>query len=126
MRDQILKLCRRLDKFTFDEILLISEIDSEELTEYLNDFLSMNKLIINNNIYIYNNDSNAENISNSIMSYYPPQIVTLMIRSYCAEVPTYKVAFQVGMAEEQILKFYRYFRSIIYERQYNKFCEVVF
>ena len=118
MKDQILKLCRRLDKFTFDEILLISEIDSEDLKPILNSFLSINKLSLNNNIYTYNKFNN-EIVSDSVMNYYPSHIVDFIIKSYCAEVPSYKVAFQIEMSAEQVLKFYKYFRSRIYDRQYK-------
>ena len=121
MSDQILKLCRRLNKFTFDEILLISEVDSEELKEDLNTLLSADKLVLNNGVYTFKNDSEETKIvSNSLFIYYPQHIIELMIRSYCADVPTYKAAFQAGMAEEQVLKFYRYFRTQIYERQYKE------
>ena len=119
MNDQILKLCRRLDKFTFDEILLISEVDSEDLKPILNSFLLANKLCLNKGIYTYNK-SNPENISDSVMNYYPEHIVDFIIKSYCAEVPAHKVAFQIDMAAEQVLKFYRYFRSRIYEEQYKR------
>lgn len=121
MRDQILKLCRRLNKFTFDEILLISEMDSEELKEHLNAILSAKKLVLNNGIYTFKNTSDETNaVSSSLFTYYPKHIIELMLRSYCAEVPSYKAAFQTGMAEEQVLKFYRYFRTQIYEWQYKE------
>ena len=119
MKDRLLKLCRRLDRFTFDDILLISEMDSEELEHYLNSFLSTNKLVLNNGIYRYNKDSKSETVSSSILTYYPSQIVDAVLRSYCAEVPSYKIAFVTGISAEQIIKFYKYFRIKIYERQYN-------
>ena len=126
MNDQILKLCRRLDKFTFDEMLLISEVDSEILLPILNGFVTANKLVLNNGIYTFKEEKEIEFVSDSIMTYYPPHIVEMVMRSYCAEVPTYKVAFQINMNNEQVVKFYKYFRSVIYERQYRELISLYF
>ena len=63
MNDQILKLCRRLDKFTFDEMLLISEVDSEILLPILNGFVTANKLVLNDGIYTFKEEKEIEFVS---------------------------------------------------------------
>lgn len=51
MKDKVLRLCKRLDKFTLDEIGTISELNSEVLLPLLEMFVKNKKLI--KNVYIY-------------------------------------------------------------------------
>ena len=53
MRNRILQLCRRLNKFTLDEIATISEIHADNLLPVLNELICENKLSLENNIYSY-------------------------------------------------------------------------
>ncbi len=53
MKRRILKLAKRLGKFSFDEIALISEIDEDELLDILNELEKEKKLTVRNNTYFY-------------------------------------------------------------------------
>ena len=54
MKDKVLRLCKRLDKFTLDEIGTISELNSEVLLPLLEMFVKNKKLIKKGKIYQYN------------------------------------------------------------------------
>lgn len=46
MKERILKLCKRLNKFSLDEIETISEIDSEELKPIIDGLIHEERLAI--------------------------------------------------------------------------------
>ena len=53
--NRILRLCKRLDKFTFNEVLEITEdIEEQDLKNIFDNLISENKLIHMNGIYFYN------------------------------------------------------------------------
>lgn len=55
MKERILRLCKRLDKFTFEDVLEITEnIEEQDLKNIFVNLISENKLIQKNGIYFYN------------------------------------------------------------------------
>ena len=54
MKERILRLCKRLDKFTLDEIEMVSELKTEELMPILSELKNENRLIQKGNSYFYN------------------------------------------------------------------------
>ena len=58
MKDRILRLCRRLDKFTLDEISTIAEdVDEAVLELLLLTLVKEGKLTLRNDLYFYNKQS---------------------------------------------------------------------
>ena len=53
-KDLIIKSARRLDKFTLDDIILVSEIDEQEVTNILSELLNEKIVVKNGNIYYFN------------------------------------------------------------------------
>ena len=53
MKDKILQLCKRLNKFSLDEIATISEIETENLKNILDELIAENKIIEENGQYFY-------------------------------------------------------------------------
>ena len=53
MEDQILKLCKRLNKFTLENLEILSEIPKAELLPILSKFVDENKLIKQENEYLF-------------------------------------------------------------------------
>lgn len=53
-RDLIIKSARRLDKFTLDDIILVSEIDEQEVTNILSELLNEKIVVKNGNTYYFN------------------------------------------------------------------------
>lgn len=53
-RDLIIKSARRLDKFTLDDIILVSEIDEQEVTNILSELLNEKIVVKNGNAYYFN------------------------------------------------------------------------
>lgn len=53
-KDLIIKLARRLDKFSLDEIITLSELQEQEVKDILSDLLKSQVIIKNNDTYFFN------------------------------------------------------------------------
>lgn len=53
MEEQILKLCKRLYKFTLENLEILSEVPKTELLPILSKFVNENKLIKQENEYVF-------------------------------------------------------------------------
>lgn len=113
---RILKLCKRLNRFTLDEIIIISEMTTDDLLPILNTFISKNKLLYENGVYTY---LKQQNISDkySILKYYQKTTIDMVLRCFCESITTTKTSHILSMGEDQVQKFYTIFRKLIYERQ---------
>lgn len=116
---RVLRLCRRLDKFTLDEISTITEDINESVLELLLlTLVQEGKLTLRNGLYFYNKKQISK--KPSIMSFYPKQIIDTAIRCFCLSIQSYKVAKILDIGEKQASKIYNIFRELIYERQTKK------
>lgn len=65
-RDLIIKIAKRLDKFTLDELIVISELNEKEVTEILSDLVKQQFVLKNNNTYFFNTKKSTETNENNI------------------------------------------------------------
>lgn len=116
MKDRILQLCKRLNKFTLNEIIIISEIPKGILLPILDELIVENKLLFENNIYSY---LKKQTISKQypIFKYYPKATIDSVLRCFCESINTTKASHILSIGEDQVQKFYTIFRTFIYERQ---------
>ena len=116
MKDKILLLCKRLNRFTLDEISTISEFIPNKLLPIINELISEDILEQVNGVYFY---SKKQSISAkySIFKYYPKVTIDLVLRCFCESISTTKVSHILSVGEDQLQKFYTIFRMLIYERQ---------
>lgn len=116
MKDKILLLCKRLNKFTLDEISTISEINLTELLPIINELTFEGKLLQENGVYFYTKKQSIS-VKYSIFKYYPKVTIDLVLRCFCESISTTKVSNILSVGEDQVQKFYTIFRMLIYERQ---------
>ena len=116
MKERILRLCKRLSKFTIDEISTISELAPDRLLPIINELISCGKLRQENGLYLY---SKKKSISAkySIFKYYPKVTIDMVLRCFCESITTTKTSHILSMGEDQVQKIYTIFRTLIYERQ---------
>lgn len=116
MKERILRLCKRLSKFTIDEISTISDLAPDELLTIINELISEGKLLQENGVYFY---SKKQSISAkySIFKYYPKVTIDLVLRCFCESISTTKTSHILSIGEDQVQKFYTIFRMLIYKRQ---------
>ena len=116
MSGRILQLCRRLNKFTLDEITIISEIPADNLLPVLNELICENKLSLENNVYSYQKKQKVSD-KYPIFKYYPKITIDVIIKCFCESIITTKVSHILSIGEPQVQKFYTIFRTIIYDKQ---------
>lgn len=118
MKEQILRLCKRLKQFTLDEITTITELEQEEIKPILEEFVKENKLSKINGQYLY---KKKENIISKYQTfqYFSKDKIDLVIRCFCSDIPTTKVVNITGICHTTIENFYNIFRKTIYERQFS-------
>ncbi len=116
MKDKILLLCKRLNRFTLDEISTISGFTPDKLLPIINELISEDKFVQVNGVYFY---SKKQSISAkySIFKYYPKVTIDLVLRCFCESISTTKASHILSVGEDQVQKFYTIFRMLIYERQ---------
>lgn len=119
MREQILKLCRRLDKFTIDNLLMITEMETEKLMPIVRELLAEGKLSESNGQYSYCKKVSVMS-KYSIFSFYNSNIIDTAIRCFCLDIPSYKTSQLLAIGEKQADKFYNIFRTELYEKQTKK------
>lgn len=116
MEDQILKLCKRLNKFTLENLEILSEIPKAELLPILSEFVDKNKLIKQENEYVF--QRNKISVQNySIFKTYPAIINDIVLRCFCENINSIKASNIANIGENQIQSFYTIFRTLIYQRQ---------
>lgn len=119
--NRILRLCKRLDKFTFDEVLEITEdIEKQDLKNIFAILISENRLIQKNGIYFYNKQiAKTKQISQYplFFQFHNKKESEYIIKGFCANIEVLKMKDLLGVSKNVIDKFYNYFRTQIYEKQ---------
>ncbi len=118
MKDKILLLCKRLNKFTLDEISTISELEPNKLFLIINELISENKLLQENGIYFY---SKKQSISAkySIFKYYPKVTIDLVLRCFCESISTTKTSHIISMGEDQVQNFTQFLECLFMNDKKN-------
>ena len=116
MKDKILQLCKRLNRFTLGEIATISEISADKLLPTLNELILESKLLEENGTYIYLKKKCTSN-KYPIFKCYPKTTIDMVLKCFCDSIVTKKVSHILSIGEGSVQKFYTIFRTLIYERQ---------
>lgn len=121
MKERILKLCKRLDKFTLEEIVTIAEDINEATIELALMYLVNEKRIIKkDNLYFYNKDFSKNNFHGKLPQFFQhhsKQEIDYIIKGFCADVEVLKMIDLFGYSKHVMNNFYQYFRTVIYEKQ---------
>lgn len=127
MKERILKLCKRLNKFSLDEIETISEIDSEELKPIIDSLILEKRLTYCDGTYYYNKKvCKKQQIRNLplFFEFHKKQDIEYIIRGFCADVEVLKMINIFSVSRIVIDKFYKYFRTVIYLEQYKELLQL--
>lgn len=131
MKDQILKLCKRLKKCTLNDILQLMEIQPEVLELAIMYLISEGDLQEKDGIYtVIEKTTKKGQIENKNLNlmfmFHSSETVDLIMRGFCALIPTQKLSHLVNVDDNCIGDFYRIFRNLIYERQLNELLNFYF
>ena len=120
MKERILRLCKRLDKFTLDEIEMVSELKTEELMPILSELKNENRLIQKGNSYFYNKVSTTRKHYKKLplfVQFHTKREADYILRGFCVDMEAFKMADVFSFSKQVINKYYTYFRTLIYETQ---------
>lgn len=116
MKDKILQLCKRLNKFSLENLEILSEIPKSNLLPLLDEFVKEGKFITKDGEYVYCKQ-NPVIQTHSIFKLYPAVVTDTVIRCFCEGIKTIKTSNIANIGEDQVQKFYTIFRTLIYQRQ---------
>ncbi len=120
MNVRVQKLCKRLNKFTLDEISLIAELDKSETEKILSELIKINFLKKKDDLYIYIGE--VKNIRQKsqlplMFQFHSPETIDMILKCFCAEIPSPKSKLILKPSEDCICNFNLFFRKTIYEKQ---------
>lgn len=120
MDNKIQKLCKRLNKFTLEEISLIAELEESETEKILNNLIIAELLKKNGIMYLYTGEVKAEKQQKRlplIFQCHSQETVNMLIKCFCADIPSTKACLILKPQKNRIWKFNQFFRKTIYEMQ---------
>ena len=107
MKDKILQLCKRLNKFSLENLEILSEIPKSNLLPLLDEFVKEGKLITKNGEYIYCKQ-NPIIQNHSIFKLYPAVVTDTVIRCFCEDIKTIKTSNIANIGEVRYRNFIQY------------------
>lgn len=121
MRDKILKLAKRLNKFTIEEIEPILYIDN--LQEILEELIEEKLLQFQNGFYFYIKKESRKLDLPLFFQFHTKEEIDMVVKCFCAGVTSDKGAFLLGISDATLQKFNMYFRKMIYGKQLQELKE---
>ena len=98
---RILKLCKRLNKFSLDEIETISEIDLSELKPIIDDLIQEERLTYCDGTYYYNKRVCKKQQTSKLQlffEFHKKQDIEYIIKGFCADVEVLKMIDLFGFS----------------------------
>src|SRR5574344_484258 len=119
MKNKVLKLAKRLGKFSVEDISQIITTDEKQLEEILQELLSEKSILKRaDGTYFYQEKSKKKTSELPLFfEFRTKEELDMIIKCFCAEVPVSKSAMICGISENIIAVFSQYFRKVIYENQ---------
>jgi len=121
LKQRILKLCKRLDRFMFDDIQTIADdIELEVLELLLETLIAEKKLIRQDEMYLYNKEKSSHLLKARlpmIFQYYDNEKIDIIIRCYSSNIPIIQTGQITEIGESGVGRFYQIFRKKLYLRQ---------
>ena len=116
MKDKILKLAKRLDKFRLEDIEPI--LNCEGVNETLEGLVKEGRLDFDGNIYSYKEPIKDLPLP-FCFKFHSQEKIEMITKCFCAGVKSKQASFLLDIADATVQNFYKHFRQMIYERQLN-------
>lgn len=121
MKNKILKLAKRLGKFSIEEIVSIIMANKSEIKSILDDLVGCGNLTQRQDgLYFYVEQKQIKKELPLFFEFHTPQEVDLIIKCFCADIEVLKTLKLLNLSKNCVAKFYKYFREQIYEKQFEK------
>lgn len=119
MKNKVLKLAKRLGKFSIEDISQIITTDENQLEEILQELLSEKSILKRADSTYFHQEKSKKKTSKLplFFEFRTKEELDMIIKCFCAEVPVLKSAMVCSISEDIIAVFSQYFRKVIYENQ---------
>ena len=121
MKNKVLKLAKRLNKFSLDEIEPI--LNCENLQEILDELVEEKLLQLQNGIYFYVKKESKKSDLPLFFQFHTKEEIVMIVKCFCVGITSDKGAFLLDISDATLQKFNAYFRKIIYEKQLQELKE---
>ena len=116
MKDKILKLAKRLDKFRLEDIEGILGENGVEVI--LRELVADGRLDLVGEIYSYKEPVKHLPLP-FCFKFHSQEKIEMITKCFCAGVKSKQASFLLDIGDATMQNFYKHFRQIIYERQLN-------
>lgn len=131
MKDQVLKLCRRLKTCTLDDLVKFTEAE-EVVIETIILFLEQEGLINEKDGIITLNDKQEAKRNVCIKNldlmfqHRSDEEIDILLKGFCLEIPTQKLCHFINVQYQCVMDYYCLFRKLIYDRQFKELLHLFF
>lgn len=116
MKDKILKLAKRLDKFRLEDIEWILGENGVEVI--LRELVADGRLDLVGEIYSYREPIKHLPLP-FCFKFHSQEKIEMITKCFCAGVKSKQASFLLDIADATVQNFYKHFRQMIFERQLN-------
>ena len=116
MKDKILKLAKRLDKFRLENIEAIIGEDGAEVI--LRELIAEGRLDLVGEIYSYREPVKHLPLP-FCFKFHSQEKIEMITKCFCAGVKSKQASFLLDIADATVQNFYKHFRQMIFEQQLN-------
>lgn len=121
MKSKVLKLCKRLNKATIDEITPILQATRGEICPVLDELVMEGRLELRSDgTYFYKEIKVKKTNLPLFFEYHSSEEIDLIAKCFCANIEVLKTVQIIGIKKSCLSKFYKYFRELIYKKQLNE------
>ena len=117
--NRIQKLCKRLSRFTLEDISLIAELEEFEVKSILQNLTKENILSLHNKHYVYNVQKEAKLKKRLplMFEFQSKETIAMIIKCFCAEISCEKAGLILNPEKNCISDFNTFFRKLLYKNQ---------
>lgn len=130
MKEQVLKLCKRLKNCTLNDIVQFLEVE-QSIIETTILYLEQEDLICINNGIITIADkkstSKCEQKNLSLMfQFQSDEKIEYILKGFCLNIPPQKLCYLLEISNSCLCNYYAIFRKMIYDRQFKELLKQFF
>lgn len=114
MKNKILKLAKRLETFSLEDV---ESIMGEGIEDALQELVKDGKLNLVSGIYSYKTERNLP--LPFCFKFHSQKKIEMITKCFCAGVKSKQASFLLDIGDATMQNFYKHFRQMIYERQLN-------
>ena len=114
MKNKILKLAKRLETFSLEDV---ESIMGEGIENVLQELVKDGHLNLVGGIYSYKTERNLP--LRFCFKFHSQEKIEMITKCFCAGVKSKQASFLLDIGDATMQNFYKHFRQMIYERQLN-------